>query len=75
MKPVGDTQAALIAMGEKIKQARCAKNLSQAEIAREIGTDKGKISRLEAGKANPTVQTLIKLSKALDVPVHFFFSE
>ena len=54
---------AFIAM---IIQHRLSKGLSQADLARKIGTKQSAISRLESGRANPTVSFLRDVAKALD---------
>lgn len=42
--------------------------LSLSELARRAGISKGALSQLEAGQANPTVETLWNLAQALGVP-------
>ncbi len=49
-----------------IIKRRIEKGLTQKELAQEIGTKQSSISRLESGKYNPTLQFLVKVSKALD---------
>ena len=52
------------ALIEAILKARKEKGLTQKEIADKIGTKQSVISRLEKGKANPTVAFLKKLAEA-----------
>lgn len=54
-------------LGAKIKEKRKAKNLTQEQLAElvEIGTPD--ISYIENGKFYPTVETLEKICKALNV--------
>jgi len=40
--------------------------LSQAQLAKRIGTEQSAISRLESGYANASVKTWYKVAKALD---------
>lgn len=49
-----------------IIKKRIEKGLTQKELAREIGTKQSSISRLESGRYNPTLQFLVRVSKALD---------
>ena len=49
-----------------IKQ-RLEKNLSQAELAKKIGTKQSAISRFESGNYNPTLSFLYKVADALEV--------
>jgi len=44
---------------------RKREGLSQAELARKIGTKQTNIARLESGQQNFTIDTLQKLAKAL----------
>lgn len=47
-------------------EARVKKGLTQAEVAKKVGTKQSAIARIEAGNANPTIGFLEKISKALD---------
>lgn len=55
-------------IGEAIKQARLAKNLTQEELGARVGVQKAQISRLEKGK-NITLSSLMRLFNALGVPL------
>lgn len=52
-----------------IKRLRLERNWSQAKLAREAGLSQSFIHDLERGAKTPTVRTLEKLSKALQVPI------
>lgn len=41
-------------LGETIKQARMAKNMSQEDLANEVGVSRQAISKWESNKAIPT---------------------
>ena len=47
------------------KRAKC--EITQAELARKMGTKQSAISRFEAGGTNPTIGFLYKLADVLDV--------
>ena len=53
--------------------ARKEQNLTQAELAKRVGTQKSNISRLESGNYNPSLDFLIKvvhcLGKELDIQI------
>jgi len=49
-----------------ILRARIEKRLTQKELAQKIGTKQSVISRLESGRANPSVAFLKKLAQALN---------
>jgi len=54
-------------LGENLKRIRTEKDISQGDIARELGVDRGFISTIENGKTNPTLATIAKLAQALGV--------
>ena len=54
-------------MGLNLKRIRTKKAISQGDIARELGVSRGFISTIENGKTNPTLSTIAKLAKALNV--------
>ncbi len=58
---------------EQIIQARMELNLSQAELALLIGTKQANISRLESGKANPSLQFLKRVAEGLGKELHIQF--
>ena len=49
----------------QIIMARIEQNLTQQDLANKIGTRQGNISRLEKGKANPSLQFLKKVAQGL----------
>ena len=49
---------------EALVRARTAADLSQAELARRIGTTQSAIARLEGGGVSPSLSTLRKYAKA-----------
>ncbi|HMU10917.1 MAG TPA: helix-turn-helix transcriptional regulator [Ferruginibacter sp.] len=63
----------LTKLGNRIKAIRKKKGMSQNELALECDFEKASMSRIEAGLANPTVRTLFKISRALDVPMAELF--
>jgi DNA-binding XRE family transcriptional regulator len=65
----------LIRLGKKIKAIRMQKSMTQNELAMECDFEKASLSRIESGQSNPTIRTLFKISKALEVPIADFFKE
>lgn len=59
----------LKSVGKKIKELREAKGFSQVDLVGEIegNIDTTNISRIESGRTNPTLYTLYRIAKALDV--------
>jgi len=56
-------------LGKNLKRIRTAKKLSQGAIARKLKVHRAYISGIENGKRNPTLTTIDKLAKALNVSV------
>jgi predicted transcriptional regulator len=55
---------------EALIHARAAAKLSQAEVARRIGTTQSAIARLEAGNVAPTIPTLRRYAEATGTKLH-----
>ena len=51
---------------EKLVKVRTESNLTQKELAKKCGIKQSNISRLESGKANPTIKFLQKVADSLD---------
>lgn len=61
---------ALEGVGDRVRRYRRLRRLSQQQLADAAHTDKGYVSRLEAGKiAEPGVDVLIRIAEALGVPI------
>ena len=50
----------------QVVEQRHARQLSQAELARLVGTTQSAIARLEAGGRPPRIDTLLRIADALD---------
>ena len=57
----------ILDLADDILALRLAKGWSQADLAERVGTRQANISRIENGLANPTLQFLLKLARALEV--------
>ena len=55
-----------IELGERLKRLRKHAGLTQAEVAARVEIDEKSLSRIEAGKMRPSLDTLDRLRKALD---------
>lgn len=60
-------------LGERIRSIRREQNLTLSDVARMTGLTESLISQIETSKANPSVTTLIAISRALNTPVGVFF--
>ena len=63
----------LVSIGNRVKNLRINKGLSQDELARRIDFDRTYLSRVESGKQNMTVETLFKICEGLGVTIKEFF--
>ncbi len=50
----------------RLKQARCEKGLSQAQLAELVGVSRNTISSIETGQFSPTAKLALVLCIALD---------
>lgn len=58
-------------LGEKLKQVRKDKNLTQEQLGLLIGVQKAQISKLERGNNSATISTVIKVFSALKAKIKF----
>lgn len=52
-----------------LRRLRVKRDLSQEALAVDAGIDRSYVGRIERGVENPTVETLDRLAKALEVPL------
>jgi len=66
----------LILVGSRIKEIRISKGYSQVDLASHVigQFDTTNVSRIESGRTNCTLFTLLKIANALEVEVSDFFS-
>ena len=58
-------------LGKMIKAARLERKLTQEELGQMIGVQKAQISKLERSANSATINTLIKVFKALKADINF----
>ncbi len=58
-------------LAEEIKALRIANNLTQDQLGELVGVQRAQISKLENGKSNITIGTLLKVMNALKAKVSF----
>ena len=59
---------------ESIIKQRMKKKITQAQMAKKMGTQQSALSRLESGNYNPSLAFLKKVAAALDSKLHISFS-
>jgi transcriptional regulator with XRE-family HTH domain len=62
-----------ILVGNRIKELRGIKQISQEELANSAAMSRGFVSGVETGKRNITVETLGKIIEVLDTNYTTFF--
>jgi transcriptional regulator with XRE-family HTH domain len=54
-------------LGSNLRDARKRLGLTQEQVAERSGVHPTEVSRIEAGKRDPRVSTLLRLARALEV--------
>ncbi len=62
-------------IGDRLREMREEKKLSQGDIEKRTGLLRCYISRVENGHTVPAIETLEKLARALEVPLYQLFYE
>jgi HTH-type transcriptional regulator/antitoxin HipB len=58
-------------LGKMIKTARQERNMTQEELGRLVGVQKAQISKLESSANSATIDTILKVFKALKAEINF----
>ncbi len=64
-----EIQNYLIEMGKRIAKIRQSKGLTQDDLWYEAGVARRTVNKVELGQGDVKMGTLIKIAKALDVPL------
>jgi transcriptional regulator with XRE-family HTH domain len=62
-------------IGQRIRELRESRNLSQGDIEQRTGLARCYTSRVENGRTVPSIETLEKYARALEIPLYGFFFE
>jgi transcriptional regulator with XRE-family HTH domain len=62
-------------IGDRLRALREEKNLSQGDIQERTGLFRCYISRVENGHTVPSIETLEKMARALEIPMYQLFYE
>ncbi len=54
-------------LGEAIRKARLAQNLTQEELGKRVGVQRSQICRLESGRTNITIPVMSRVFQALGI--------
>lgn len=69
-----DNKVLLQEIGERIRQVRKTKGLTQKEFAQRIGISNTHLSDLEAGKSSAGAEFLVELEKTYIVDIHWLIT-
>ncbi len=62
-------------LGDRLRELREEKKLSQGDIEKRTGLLRCYISRVENGHTIPAIETLEKMARAFEIPLYQFFYE
>lgn len=62
-----------VLLGERIKEIRKTRGLTQEQLAELVDIEQKHVSRIELGKNAPTIDRLEKIAEVLNTPVKEFF--
>jgi transcriptional regulator with XRE-family HTH domain len=60
-------------LGQRIRELRAVRGLTLTALAEEAGLSTGLISQVERGLSDPSLETLRRVAKVLDVPIFSLF--
>lgn len=58
-------------LGEQLRTARLARNLTQEQLALATGVDRSSLVRIERGQQDARLSTVLRLARALDAQLVF----
>ena len=64
---------ATMVIGDRLRELRDSKQLSQGDIEKRTGLLRCYISRVENGHTVPAIETLEKMARALEIPMYQLF--
>jgi transcriptional regulator with XRE-family HTH domain len=62
----------LIKIGERVKELRKEKHLTQAELASSLHMTSGAVSQIENDLISPSLHTLVQMSEIFEKPIDYF---
>ena len=60
-------------IGERIREARTAKGLTQEQLASAVGVRRETIMRLEKAQYNPALKLAVDISRTVEAPIEEIF--
>jgi transcriptional regulator with XRE-family HTH domain len=60
-------------LGRRVREVRRERSWTQEDAAERLGVDVRELQRIEAGRVNMTLQSLVRMARSLGVPVRELF--
>ena len=60
-------------IGERIRETRTAKGLTQEQLASAVGVRRETIMRLEKAQYNPSLKLAVDISRTVEAPIEEIF--
>lgn len=64
-----------MAIGDRIYELRTSNNMSQGDLANELGVSRQSVSKWETGQSIPDVDRIVNISKIFDVTVDYLVND
>lgn len=64
-----------VELGNRIRMVRKSKNMTLADVARQMGVTRSLLSQVERGITNPSVTTLRRVAQVLNIPLFNLLTE
>lgn len=68
-----DDKEFIKSIGKQIRKFRLEQDMTQFDLAVKSGMEENALQRIEKGRINPTVKTLLKIVNALDIDYRELF--
>jgi transcriptional regulator with XRE-family HTH domain len=75
MLPLGRSSLPSLPVGQRIRQHRLDHQLTQTELARQIGIQQSDLSRMEKGEYRVSLDVLFRILQALELSLGEFFGD
>lgn len=62
-------------VGLRIKKLRKEQKLTQLDLSIKSNMEENALQRIETGRTNPTLKTLLKITTALNIKFHILFTD
>lgn len=59
-------------IGQRIRKVRLEQGVKQKDLARKIGISQGALTNFELGRRKISLEWLLKISRALELPIGYF---